>query len=95
MALDPTTVRASDCGLHVATAQLGSSQPLFDIGFLERNPRFTTSGLPFDSPVSYAEGKRTIARDSAALFGRSVANNAACAIVERVLFPGECRNTVS
>ena len=85
VALDPTTYAPAIVVYTSQRLDWGSSQPLFDIGFLERNPRFTTSGLPFDSPVSYAEGKRTIARDSAALFGRSVANNAACAIVERVL----------
>jgi hypothetical protein len=67
------------------SGSIGQALSLFRIGFLESNPRFTISGLPFDRPVSYAEGKRTIVRDTAALFGKSLANNAACAIVERLL----------
>jgi hypothetical protein len=85
VALDPTTYVPATVVYTSQRLDWSSSQPLFRIGFLETNPRFTTSGLPFDRPVSYAEGKRTIVRDTAALFGRSLANNAACAIVERVL----------
>jgi hypothetical protein len=85
VALDPTTYAPAIVVYTSQRLDWGSSQPLFRIGFVESNPRFTTSGLPFDSPVSYAEGKRTIVRDTAALFGKSLANNAACAIVERAL----------
>jgi hypothetical protein len=85
VALDPTTYAPTAVVYTSQRLDWASSQPLFRIGFLEANPRFTTSGLAFDRPVSYAEGKRTIVRDAAALFGKSLANNAACAIVERVL----------
>jgi hypothetical protein len=62
-----------------------SSQAVFKYGYLEANARYTTTGLPNDTPVAYAVGNRRIARDTVGLLGRSVANNAACAVIERIL----------
>lgn len=85
VALDPTTYAPAAIVYTSQRLDWTSSQPLFRAGYVESNPRYTISGRPFDTPVSYAEGNRTIARDTAALFAKSVANNAACSIVERIL----------
>jgi hypothetical protein len=85
VALDPTTYAPTAIVYTSQRLDWASSQPLFRAGYVEANPRYTTSGLPFDLPVSYVEGHKTIARDTAALFAKSLANNAACSIVERVL----------
>jgi hypothetical protein len=85
VALDPTTYAPAAVVYTAQRLDWSSSQPLFRAGYVEANPRYTTSGLAFDTPVSYAEGKRTIVRDTAALFARSLANNAVCSIVEHVL----------
>jgi hypothetical protein len=85
VAFDPTTY-APTIVVHTGR-QLDweSSQTFFRIGYLEQNPRFTVSGLPADTPVSYAVGNRRIARDALGVLGRSAANNAVCAFVERAL----------
>jgi hypothetical protein len=62
-----------------------SSQVFFQHGSLEENPDFTVSGLSGDTPVSYGTGNWRIARSAVTNLGPSIANNAAAAIVERVL----------
>jgi hypothetical protein len=85
VACDPTTY-APTIVVHTARQlDWSSSQPLFALGYLEANPRYTVSGRPDDVPVSYAAGNRRIARDTVGLLGWSAANNAVSAVVERRL----------
>jgi hypothetical protein len=85
VAVDPTTY-APTVVVHTAR-QLDwwSSQPMFKVGYLEMNPRYTTTGLPVGPPVSYAVGNRRVFMDTIGLLGRSAVNNAASAVIERML----------
>jgi hypothetical protein len=85
VALDPTTYAPTVVVYTARQLDWSSSQTLFTLGYLEANPRYTTSGLPNDTPVGYAVGNRRIAADTVALLGRSAANNAASALIEHVL----------
>jgi hypothetical protein len=85
VAIDPTTYAPAIIVFTANHLDWSSSQPLFRLGYLEVNPRFTVSGRPVDRPIGYAEGNRRIAQDSATLFAWSVANNAGSAIIERAL----------
>ncbi len=53
--LDPTTYAPSLIGYDATQRDWATSQPFFRNGYLERNPRFTVSGLPNDVAVSYGE----------------------------------------
>jgi hypothetical protein len=85
VALDPTTYAPTVVVYTARQLDWSSSQTLFAFGYLEANPRYTTSGLPGDTPVAYAVGNRRIASDTVGLLGRSIANNAASAAIEHVL----------
>jgi hypothetical protein len=85
VALDPTTYAPTAIVYTARQLDWSSSQVLFKLGYVEANPRYTTTGLPIDTPVPYAVGNRRIARDTVGLLGKSLANNAASAIIERVL----------
>jgi hypothetical protein len=85
VAVDPTTYAPTIVVYTARQLDWSSSQPLFKIGYVEANPRYTISGLAADVPVSYSTGNRRIARDTVVLLGRSAANNALSAIVERTL----------
>lgn len=85
VALDPTTYAPAIIVFTANRLDWTSSQPLFRLGYIEANPRFTLSGRPFDRPIGYAAGNRLIAQDSATLLAWSVANNAGSALIERVL----------
>ena len=85
VALDPTTYAPTIVVYTARRLDWSSSQRLFDLGYWERNPRYTITGLPDGPPVSYAAGNRRIARDTVGLLGWSVANNAASAVIERGL----------
>jgi hypothetical protein len=85
VALDPTTYAPTVVVYTARQLDWSSSQTLFKVGYLEANPRYTTTGLPSDTPVAYAVGNRRIARDTVGLLGKSAANNAASALVERIL----------
>jgi hypothetical protein len=52
-----------------------SSQPLFRMGYVEANPRFTVSGQPNDVPVSEADGYRRIRRQALQQLAVSAAHN--------------------
>jgi hypothetical protein len=84
VALDPTTYAPTAIVYTARQLDWSSSQTLFTLGYVEANARYTTTGLPIDTPVSYAVGNRRIARDTVGLLGKSVANNAASALIERV-----------
>ncbi len=62
-----------------------SSQPFFQRGFVESNPRFTVSGRGYDAAIGYGAGKRQILKDSLAILPSSLANNIAAHFVERKL----------
>lgn len=85
VALDPTTYAPTAVVYTARQLDWSSSQSVFAFGYLEANPRYTVSGLPGDTPVSYAVGNRRIAADTVSLLGKSAANNAASAVVERFL----------
>jgi hypothetical protein len=83
--LDPTTYAPAVIAYDATVQDWNTSQPLFQHGFMESNPRFTISGLPNDVPVSYSEGMRRIASDAAGNLGMSLFNNFTDRIVERTL----------
>jgi hypothetical protein len=82
---DPTTYALPPIVYTAHRLDWDSSQKLFAYGYLEANPKFTVTGRVDDPPISYAAGNRRILRYSASLIGRSMLNNATCAIVERRL----------
>src|SRR5690242_7176158 len=57
-ALDPSTYVPA--GLLYTSSRLdwNSSQPFFQHGAVEENPRYTLSGLPHSQPLSYEAGNR-------------------------------------
>lgn len=82
---DPTTYALPPIVYTAHRLDWDSSQKLFAHGYLEANPDFTVTGRVDDVPISHQAGKRKILRYAAGTIGRSVLNNAACAIVERRL----------
>lgn len=82
---DPTTYALPPVVYTAHRLDWDSSQKLFAHGYLEANPKFTITGRVDDIPISHEAGKRRILRFAAGTIGRSVLNNAACAIVERRL----------
>jgi hypothetical protein len=85
VACDPTTYAPTALVYTARQLDWSTSQALFKMGYVEANPGYTVSGRPGDIPLSYAAGNRQIARDTIGLLGRSAANNALSAIVERAL----------
>jgi hypothetical protein len=83
--LDPTTWAPTGIVYTARQLDWSSSQAVFELGYLEANPRYTISGLSNDRPVGYAAGNRRIARETVGLLGWSVANNATSAFIERAL----------
>ncbi len=85
VALDPTTYVPAAAGYGSTLWDWKTSQPLFEHGWLERNPRYTVSGRSDDVPLDYAAGRREIARQSLGVLQRSLLNNAAVIASERLL----------
>jgi len=85
VALDPTTYAPSIFSYTSMRMDWKSSQPLFQQGWLERNPRFTISGRPNDRPISFDAGNRQITKMALMHLQESVINNASTHIFERVL----------
>jgi hypothetical protein len=83
--IDPTTYAPALVAHEAMTRDWKTSQVLFANGWVERNPRFTVSGLPNDAPIGYDEGTRIIHRESLRLLQYSAINNAASGIAERLL----------
>jgi hypothetical protein len=83
--VDPTTYTPALLGYDSTIRDWNSSQPFFQHGFREANERFTISGLPNDVPISYRAGQRIILADALVSLERSVVNNAAEQIIERIL----------
>jgi hypothetical protein len=85
VALDPTTYAPAVIAYDATVRDWSSSQPFFRNGFMERNSRFTISGLPNAQPVSYAEGNRRILSDAAGNLSISLVNNLTDRVFERAL----------
>src|SRR5689334_11217711 len=60
--LDPTTYVPATLAYTSMRMDWNSSQTLFERGWLEHNSRFTVSGRPNDTPISFEAGNRQIAR---------------------------------
>jgi hypothetical protein len=85
VAFDPTTYAPAILGYDATIRDWKSSQPFFQNGFLERNPRFTISGRASDLAVSYEEGNRRIFSDAMANLEMSLMNNVTNTVFEHVL----------
>ena len=82
---DPTTYAPALLGYHSTMKDWNTSQPFFQNGFVEHNARFTVTGRPDDTAVSYTVGRNLILKDAAAAFGVAAAQNATSRLVERAL----------
>jgi hypothetical protein len=82
---DPTTYVPVSL-LYVSTQlDWNSSQPLFQLGYFEDNPRYTQTGRPHDTPMSYGAGNHKLLMQSLAILPSSMANNAINRVVQRGL----------
>jgi hypothetical protein len=82
---DPTTYAPAVFSYTSMKMDWESSQPLFRNGWLEQNHRFTVSGRPYDTPISFADGNRKIRQMAMLHLQESVVNNVAANVFERVL----------
>jgi hypothetical protein len=82
---DPTTYAPATLSYTSQRMDWKTSQTLFQQGWLEHNYRFTVSGRPDDSPISFEAGNRQIARMALLHLQESVVNNVSAQIFERVL----------
>jgi hypothetical protein len=85
LVLDPTTYAPAAIVYTSLHLDWKSSQPMFRAGYNEAHSGYTRSGLANDIPVGYAEGQRRNLNLALRLLGRSAANNAISAVVERAL----------
>jgi pimeloyl-ACP methyl ester carboxylesterase len=82
---DPTTYAPAIIAYDATMRDWNSSQPFFQNGFLEHNPRFTISGRPNDLAITYGAGRKRILSDALSNVELSLANNVVDNIFERVL----------
>jgi hypothetical protein len=82
---DPTTYAPASFSYASQRMDWKTSQTLFQQGWLEHNRLFTVSGKPNDTPISFQEGNRQIARMALLHLQESVVNNVSAQIFERVL----------
>jgi hypothetical protein len=82
---DPTTYAPAIISYDARMRDWNSSQVFFQNGYLERNPKFTATGLPQDTPLSYAEGRQVILRDALIHLQVSAVHNATTRTLERML----------
>jgi hypothetical protein len=83
--LDPTTYAPATLVYTSMKLDWQSSQLLFQNGWVEQNRRFTLSGRPNDTPISFADGNRKIRQMALLHLQESIVNNAATNLFERVL----------
>ena len=83
--IDPTTYLPAIVAYDAERRDWQTSQPFFQHGYLERNPRFTLSGLPNSQPLSYSAGNRQVLLDALLGVETSVVNNVASNAIERAL----------
>jgi hypothetical protein len=72
---DPTTYAPALISYESTKLDWDTSQVFFRNGYVEGNPRFTISGNPNDTPMSYRRGNRLILTDTLENLGGSLANN--------------------
>ena len=82
---DPTTYAPATIAYYATMRDWNTSQPFFERGAVEGNARFTVSGLPNDTPISYANGNRKILSDALVNLEVSAISNLASRAMERVL----------
>ena len=82
---DPTTYAPAALLFGSMRLDWKSSQPLFQRGYVEDNPRYTVSGFERDKAVSYGEGNRRILRDALAELPISAAQNVVSHFIEQSL----------
>jgi hypothetical protein len=82
---DPTTYAPAIISYDATMRDWNTSQQFFQLGYLERNARFTVSGLPNGIPLDYEAGRRQILRDSLTALGLSAVQNLTSRAVERAL----------
>jgi hypothetical protein len=82
---DPTTYAPALIQYDATMRDWKTSQPFFQQGYVERNARFTRSGLPNDIPLGYTAGRNLILKDTLTTLGVSAAQNATSRLVERAL----------
>jgi hypothetical protein len=85
VALDPTTYLPAVLSYKAMRLDWDSSQVFFANGYLERNPRYTRTGLPNGMPVSYGVGTDRIRSSAFRTLQVSVINNVANRVTERLL----------
>jgi hypothetical protein len=83
--LDPTTYAAPILYFDSTVRDWNTSQVFFRNGFVERNPRFTVSGLPGDPPLSYGAGRAQITKDAFAVLGVSAVHNFSSQMITQAL----------
>ncbi len=83
--LDPTTYAPATLAYTSMRLDWESSQVLFRNGWVEQNHRFTVSGRPYDTPISFPEGNKRIRQMALLHLQESIVNNAAANLFERVL----------
>jgi hypothetical protein len=83
--LDPTTYAPATLAYTSMRLDWRSSQPLFQNGWVEQNRRFTISGRPNDTPISFADGNRKIRQMALLHLQESIINNASANLFERAL----------
>ena len=82
---DPTTYAPALISYHATMKDWNTSQPFFQNGFVEHNQRFTVTGRPDDTALSYMVGRNQIFKDAVTAFGVTAAQNATSRLVERAL----------
>jgi hypothetical protein len=83
--LDPTTYAPALVGYDSTIRDWKTSQPFFQNGFVEHNARFTVTGLPDDTPISYGAGRNKILKDALATLEMSVVYNLSDRFLEHAL----------
>ena len=82
---DPTTYAPALISSDATMRDWNTSQPFFRNGYVEANARFTLSGRPNDTAVSYTMGQNQILKDALETFGVSAVQNLSSRLVERAL----------
>jgi len=84
-ALDPTTYAPAAIAYYATYKDWKTSQPFFQRGANEMNPRYTVSGLSNDTPVDYATGNQRVFRDALINLQISAVANVTSNVVENLL----------
>jgi hypothetical protein len=82
---DPTTYMPALLGFDATMRDWKTSQPFFAQGFVEKNERFTVSGLPYDRAISYEAGRGQIVRDAFSVLEVSAIQNLTERLTEHAL----------